>query len=159
MFTLYFNTPKGRRFRRLLQEHISTSDKLDSQGILILISLKFQLISSFYVIVCCTAAHCFRCVLYCVIYPTWSLFHRKLTRHHGKPKRALNCKSEDSQLCHKLVTLFQISYCLSPTSCFIHREVGVGGLFQLYFFYFASVSIKFNFFCKNLNKYQKYICF
>lgn len=63
LFTLFFNTPKGRRFLKLLQEHSSASDKpIYSQGILILISLKFQLISSFYVIVCCTAGHWFSVV-------------------------------------------------------------------------------------------------
>lgn len=50
------------QFLKLLQEHISRSDKPYSQGILILISSKFQLISSFYVVVCCTAGHCFSLV-------------------------------------------------------------------------------------------------
>lgn len=45
-----------------------------SQGILILISLKFQLISSFYVAVCCAAGHWFS-------YPTWPLFHRIMLFH------------------------------------------------------------------------------
>lgn len=44
-FLLFFNTPKERRFLTFLQEHISASDKPHSQGILILVSIKFQLFS------------------------------------------------------------------------------------------------------------------
>lgn len=43
----FFNIPQRRRLPKLLQEHISASDRPYSQGIKILISLTFQLISSF----------------------------------------------------------------------------------------------------------------
>lgn len=47
LYFFFFNIPKRRRLPKLLQEHISASDRPYSQGIKILISLTFQLISSF----------------------------------------------------------------------------------------------------------------